>query len=362
MWRGLVAAALMAAVVMTAACGGGVEEGPVNGGEDSGVSGGVGSTAAPVSEEAAVPVASVEPVGTGQAGIVGYGAVSGEAAATAGARGADSGDAAGTGMANAVTVGQTAIPAAAATARATAELRREPTQESAVGPTARSTVEVVDEPSDHPGRPHYLAETLEALEALPEDEYECLPEDVRNGDVETSVELLSSAWQAAKLTEAAACLSDESVVRVMIMPALLAEVPLDGGSVDCLVGSGLGSMVRRTLPLGGEFYQLDAALFAALAGLALQAELCMSDEQFALLELRGTELDRLRCIVATPEDAEALLVRILDGGPEEGPEAVDEAVELGQPCLLLYPPEPLVEPYAECTGEDREAGALCREE
>ena len=272
--------------------------------------------------------------------------------------GAGSGNAAATAMANAVVVGKTAVPAAASIARATAESSKEPTQK----PRREPTVAVVDEPSDHTGRPQYLPETLAAIAALPDEEYACLPEDVRNGNVETSVELLSSAWQAAKLTEAAACLSDESVARVMIMPALLAEVPLDWGSVDCLVGSGLGSMVRRTLPLGGEFHQLDAALFATLAGLALQAELCVSAEQFALLEFRGTELDRLKCIVGTPGDAETLLVRILDGGPEEGPGAVDEAVELAQPCLLLYPPEPLVEPYAECTEEDRQAGALCREE
>ena len=242
----------------------------------------------------------------------------------------------------------TAVPTEASPTRTPA-----PTESPA---TPNGTGEVTEEPSDQPGPPQNGPETAAAIAALTQTERECLDENLQNGRVEMAVLNLMSTWHTDELNRAAACLSDESIVRVMVLPAMAADIELDAQEADCISQSALGGMIRRTLPHGANYPMLDSALFSVVSHMALTAEICTAPDKFQRLRLQDTELNRLKCIVATPEEAETLLADTL----ARGPQAVSASLKDAEECLAQQPPAVLIEPLPNCTDEQRAQGLPCR--
>ena len=226
-------------------------------------------------------------------------------------------------------------------------------------PTARPKATeppVTDEMTDEPGPPGDPETVMALIASLTQETQDCLPEEIREGRFTPSILELMSARHAQVLTEAANCLSDEEITRLMILPGLAPAGPLPDEQANCIVAGNTGELVRATLPLLNNFAALDAALFAVAAHLTLTATSCVPPENHKDLFLAGTELDRLRCITPTAADAAHLRDRIIT----EGPQALDNAIQQAQPCLLLYPPAPLIEPLPNCTEEQKESGLPCR--
>ena len=216
------------------------------------------------------------------------------------------------------------------------------TQPTALPTPAPAPTEPVltDEPTDHPGPPNSATATVEIIASLPQDEFQCLPEDVRDGRVETSVFRIHSAWHADQLNHSAHCLSDQNIARLMILPEVSAQTSLTAIQENCIATSTLGGMIRRTLPQWDDFPTFDAALFAAIAHFTLITEICVPAETFSQLRLVGTELDRLKCITPTPQDAEGLHSQIIQNGSS----ILDRQIDAAAPCLTQFPPEVLIEP------------------
>ena len=185
---------------------------------------------------------------------------------------------------------------------------------------------------------------------------ECLPGDVTTEGRPQSIFEVLGQDKTDEIAQAIACLSDEEIVRVLILPGINPKTPLPRQQADCIAGAGTGGMIRSSLTLADDPTALDAAGFAVIAHLTLSAADCVTPEQYEDLFLPGTELDRLMCIVPTAKEAEELFAAILEAGQQPLNVAIDEA----QACLLQFPPEPLIEPLPNCTDEQREAGLPCR--
>ena len=214
---------------------------------------------------------------------------------------------------------------------------------------------LTDETTDRPGPPNSAAASDEIIASLPPDEIQCLPEDVRDGRVETSFWRIHSAWHAERLNNSAHCLSDRNIARLMILPEISAQTFLTTVQESCIATSIVGGMIRRTLPHWDDFPTFDAALFAATAHSTLTIELCVPTETFSQLRLVGTELDRLKCITPTPQDAEELHNQIIQNGLS----VLDRQIDTAAPCLAQFPPEVLIEPLPNCTQEQIDQGLPC---
>ena len=237
-----------------------------------------------------------------------------------------------------------------------------PTAGASAGPTARPTAEtprptshVTDEPTDQPGPPHDGPGTAAAIAALPEHERACLDPDIQAGRIELNVTAIIGALHARMVSEATGCLSNESIMRLMVLPALEDDAALTPEQSACLAHSNSGGLFRSHLGTGDDYTLYQASLFTAMAALALNAERCLDADTLVAMNIPGTELHRLRCIVSTPEQAAALHARTLDLGPS----ALDQAIDDAATCLASHPPQPLVEPLPNCTQEEIDAGLPC---
>ena len=178
---------------------------------------------------------------------------------------------------------------------------------------------------------------------------------MRDGRVETSVLRISSAWHADQLNRYAHCLSDRNIARMMVLPEVSAQTSLTTVQENCIATSLIGGMIRRTLPHWDDFPTFEAALFAAIAHSTLTMELCVPSETFSQLRLGGTEIDRLKCITPTPQDAEELHNQIIQNGPS----ILDRQIDAAADCLTQFPPEVLIEPLPKCTEEQIDQGLPC---
>ena len=214
---------------------------------------------------------------------------------------------------------------------------------------------LTDEPTDHPGPPNSAAATAEIIASLTPDELQCLPDDVRDGRIETSVLRIRSAWHAEQLNLYTHCLSERNIARLMVLPEVSTQTSLTTVQENCIATSLMGSMIRRTLPHWDDFPTFDAALFAAIAHSTLTIELCLPAATFRQLRLAGTELDRLKCITPTPQDAEELHNQIIQNGSI----VLNRLIDAAAPCLAQFPPEVLIEPLPNCTQEQIDQGLPC---
>lgn len=226
-------------------------------------------------------------------------------------------------------------------------------QKATAGPT---TTETAGKPATKPGPPAGQLKATSQPAALTPSQQDCLPAELREGTFPNSILEVMSPHHAEIMKQAAACLSDEEIVRTMILPGITSGAPLPQDQANCIASSGTGTMIRTSLSLTHDFKTLDATLFLVTAHLALTAANCVPPDRYGQLFLVGTPFDRLKCITPTAERARALHAETI----QKGPEPLEVAIEQAQPCLLQHPPEPLIEPLPECTQKQIDSGLPCR--
>ena len=246
------------------------------------------------------------------------------------------------------TPGKTAEPTLPAVGRKTAEA---PTEEPrSQGPDR--------EPSDGPARPDNSDEVIALIQALQEEQQECLPQNARDGWVDLDPDSIVSTFHARTLREVTECLTDENIARLMVIPGMERGMNLTEEEKTCIAGSNAGTLVKTALKNSEEYPALFDALFIANVGTTLNAEACAGDRVWEETGMGQQNRSLITCIIRTPEEALEMMNAVTQGDEQRMEELETRAAQ----CAKQFPPEPLPESHAECTQEDRDAGALCREE
>ena len=243
-------------------------------------------------------------------------------------------------------------------AKATPEPEPEATPESEPEATPEPERGPDEEQTDGPARPDDPERTMNLIQALPRTERDCLSEEVKNGWVELKLSSVMSARHAQALREATECLSDESVVSLMIIPEFEDQASLSDQDRNCLRAGNSGNLVRTALRNIDDYTVLTDSLFIAGVGIMLNTASCLGEQRLEETGMSQHNQKLLSCIIQTPEEALETINAVAAGDQEK----LAELEERSATCAQQFPPEPLPEPFAECTKEDREAGYLCREE
>ena len=216
-------------------------------------------------------------------------------------------------------------------------------------PTEEETNPVTDEPTDMAGPPANPRTILEIIETLSSPERDCLPPEVQNGRVSLALESVVGTDHARILKKVADCISDEDIVRLMVIPGLQEEITLNQVEKDCLTSDNSGAMVRKALETNGEFPAFTDALFIAVSGTFINIQDCLGEE-------RSQELSvTLRCIIKDSQEAENLVSAIVDGNDE----VLARIEERAKACARMFPPQYLIEP-PECGREGVDLELPCR--
>ena len=203
-------------------------------------------------------------------------------------------------------------------------------------PANNPTPHMAQELTDQPGRPANPENTLKAIQMLPQEELDCLPPDVMKGRVELSLQNVGSQHHAQVLRAVADCVSDQSIVRLMMIPGLQEQTMLQQEEEQCLMESNSGAMVRLALSTDGQYPQFTDAAFIAIVGILHNAQECLSPDKFAKMDIPEKDMLHLFCIIPAPQDALALITAIVE----------DDQVTLNQTktraiaCAQEYPPTP----------------------
>ena len=225
--------------------------------------------------------------------------------------------------------------------------------------TPEPTAHLAEEPSDQPGRPAGPELTLLAIQDLTPEERECLPQQVREGWVDLRVESANSTNHAQILKEVADCVSDESIVRLMVLPGLEENNPLEEQERDCLTGSNSGATLRIALESEGEYPTFTEAAVIAFAGTLLNVRDCLTEERLSFMGIEPQDLEVLTCLVQDTQEAQAITRAIVDGNETGVP---DMDLRLLECSAQLFPENPEPEPLPICGQDGTEPGAPCREE
>ena len=128
-------------------------------------------------------------------------------------------------------------------------------------PTPEPTPHMAREPSDQPGRPGNPEGTLEAIRGLTQKERDCLPGEVREGRIELSPKAVVGQSHARTLRAVADCISDEAIMRLMVIPGLEGEAGLlSPEEKECLAASNTGRTIRSALLTDGEYPRFSNAM------------------------------------------------------------------------------------------------------
>ena len=160
---------------------------------------------------------------------------------------------------------------------------------------------------------------------------------------------------ARTLKQVADCISDESIVRLMVIPGLQEEITLNQVEKDCLTSGNSGAMVRKALETNGEFPAFTDALFIAVSGTFINIQDCLGEERSQELSVTPEESATLRCIIKDSQEAENLVSAIVDGNDE----VLARIEERAKACARMFPPQHLIEP-PECGREGVDLELPCR--
>ena len=201
------------------------------------------------------------------------------------------------------------------------EAARPETREATPGESAEPTAPLPEptpylarEPSDQPGRPGNPEGILEAIRGLTQEERDCLPAEVRDGRVELSLDTVVGQSHARTLRAVADCVSDEAIVRLMVIPSLEEEAGmLSPEEKECLTASNTGRTIRSALSTDGEYPVFSDAMFAAVAGLVINARTCLGDQLLKVMGIDQNNVEQIVCIIRDAQEAERLTNAIVNG-------------------------------------------------
>ena len=222
-------------------------------------------------------------------------------------------------------------------------------------PTQEETNPVTDEPTDMAGPPSNPQTILEIIEALPPQEKDCLPPEVLDGRVSLALESVVGTDHARTLKQVADCISDEDILRLMVIPGIEEEITLTQDERDCLTIGNSGGMVRKALETNGEFPAFTDAPFIAVAGTLINTQDCLGEERSQEMSITPEETKTLRCIIQNSRNAEDLVNAVVDGNEE----VLARMEERAKACARMFPPQYLIEP-PECGRDGIDPEAPCR--
>ena len=220
----------------------------------------------------------------------------------------------------------------------------------------QTPVELTQEPSDMPGRPVNPQDVTGAIQNLSPEKQECLPPEVRQGQVSLDPDSVVGTEHALALKQVADCLDDEEIVRVMIIPSIEEEFLLTSDEEDCLASGNSGGMIRTALETEGRYPDFTDAIFIAVAGAFINLQDCLGEERAREVGISDGDLDIVRCIVGDPQGAHDLVRAIVTGDQDKSAQLQEQAMG----CALQFPPELLIEPPP-CGTEGLEPDDPCRE-
>ena len=173
--------------------------------------------------------------------------------------------------------------------------------------------ELTQEPTDQPGPPRDPELIRQLVAQLPPSAQECLPPAVAEGKVETDITAAASARHVQVLDNAAQCLTNQEIARLMILPAFSAEMDLTQAEKACIEESNSGSMVRKSLNTRGAYPRYMDAAYFTVAGTMLNLIECAGFQRVnTMLQIRPQELDILTCTIANGREAEDWLDQLID--------------------------------------------------
>ena len=207
-------------------------------------------------------------------------------------------------------------------------------------PMPEPTHHMFREPSDQPGRPGNPEGVLEAIGGLTQEERDCLPGEVRDGRVELSLDAVVGQGHASTLRAVADCVSDEAIMRLMVIPGLQEKAGLSPQEKECLAASNTGRTVRSALSTDGEHPLFSDAMFAAVSGLVINAKTCLGDRRLKAMGLDRNDVEHIVCIIRDAHEAERLTNAIVNGDDAILQELEERARDCGPQSHPGAPTEP----------------------
>ena len=181
-------------------------------------------------------------------------------------------------------------------------------------PMPEPTHHMAREPSDQPGRPGNPEGILKAISGLTQEERDCLPREVRDGRIELSPDAVVGQSHARTLRAVADCVSDDAIVRLMVIPGLEEKAGLfSPQEKGCLKASNTGRTIRSALSTDGEYPQFSDAMLAAVLGLVINARTCLGDRILKAMGLDRNDAEQIVCIIRDAHEAERLTNAIVNG-------------------------------------------------
>ena len=197
------------------------------------------------------------------------------------------------------------------------------------------------EPSDQPGRPGNPEGILEAIEELTQEERDCLPGEVCNGRVELSLNAVVGQSHARTLRAVADCISDEAIVRLMVIPGLEEKAGLlSPQEKECLSASNTGRTIHSALLTDGEYPLFTDAMLAAVLGLVINTRTCLGDRHLKAMGLERNDVEHIVCIIRDAHEAERLTNAIVNGDDAILQNLEERARDCGAQSNPLTPAEP----------------------
>ena len=210
-------------------------------------------------------------------------------------------------------------------------------------PMPEPTHHMAREPSDQPGRPGNPEGILEAIEELTQEERDCLPGEVRNGRVELSLNAVVGQRHARTLRAVADCISDEAIVRLMVIPGLEEKAGLlSPQEKECLSASNTGRTVRSALSTDGEYPLFTDAMLAAVLGLVINTRTCLGDRHLKAMGLERNDVEHIVCIIQDAHEAERLTNAFVNGDDailQDLEERARNCIPQSNPSAPAEPPE-----------------------
>ena len=208
-------------------------------------------------------------------------------------------------------------------------------------PVPEPTPHMAREPSDQPGRPGNPEGTLEAIRGLTQQERDCLPGAVREGRVELSPNVVVGQSHARTLRAVADCISDEAIMRLMVIPSLEEKAGLlSPEEKECLGASNTGRTIRSALLTDGEYPRFSDAMTAAAFGLVINARTCLGNRFLKAVGLDRKDVEQIVCIIRDAPEAERLTNAIVNGDDA----ILEDLEEQARDCGLQSDPDAPAEP------------------
>ena len=195
--------------------------------------------------------------------------------------------------------------------RPTASKTPTPTDPRPESPTTTPLSAVQREPSDQPGPPENLEETMAAIAALTAEERACLPQEVNGGRTELSLHGIIGQAHAETLEKTANCVTDQSLVNLLLMPQIEAYRTVTEEERNCIASGDIPEMIRLTLPHATSHTTYANIYFITLMATAQRTAQCLGPEALYHQGVTAEDLVAIECLTSTGGGPRTMIEDIL---------------------------------------------------